>query len=198
MQKIALLLLAAGASSRMKDHIKQLLPYKDSTLLEHAVKNAKSSKVAEVFVVMGANYDTILAATTLKKVSIVRNEEWHLGLGSSIAKGVEYIGSLSQNYEAILIGLADQPLMDATFYNQLITTYQETKSDCVATNYGSKKGVPALFTKKHFSVLAGLNQDSGAQKLLIDKNTLSIDSAAKHTDIDTWEDYQWLLNKIAQ
>ncbi|WP_158979069.1 NTP transferase domain-containing protein [Cellulophaga sp. L1A9] len=195
MQKIALLLLAAGASTRMKDHIKQLLPFKNTTFLEHAVKNAKESNASEVFVVLGANYDTILATTNLEGVAVIKNDEWHLGLGSSIAKGVIYINSLSQDYEAVLIGLADQPLMDADFYNHLMTSFEHTDYDLVATAYGTKKGVPAVIAKKYFEILMTFDQDYGAQKILNDKKTLGIEGSTKSVDIDTWEDYQALRNK---
>ena len=51
--KLAVLILAAGASSRMGKP-KQLLPWKNTTLLGHAIAQAKKVSTA-VFVVLGAN-----------------------------------------------------------------------------------------------------------------------------------------------
>lgn len=194
--KIALLILAAGGSSRMKNHIKQLLPWNKSTFLEHAIDMAKNSQADGVFMVLGANFEPIVTHVNLGEITVIRNENWQLGIGSSIAEGVDYIKGLPINYDAILVCLADQPLMDSSFYNQLIKTFTNANADLVATNYGHKKGVPAIVAKKYFNELAKLNQDFGAQKLLNDKNALSIDALTKNVDIDTWEDYQLLLKNV--
>ncbi|MBO0593726.1 nucleotidyltransferase family protein [Cellulophaga sp. E16_2] len=196
MKKVALLVLAAGASSRMQTHIKQLLPWKNSTFLENALATAKDTEADQVFVVLGANYELIVSKANFDGVSLIRNENWQLGIGSSIAKGVAHLNNLTEKYDAILVSLADQPLVDASYYNQMITAFKNSNEHLVATNYGAKKGVPALFAKEYFVTLTHLNQDFGAQKLLNDKNALSINSSINNIDIDTWEDYQLLLNKI--
>ncbi|ADV51351.1 nucleotide-diphospho-sugar transferase [Cellulophaga algicola DSM 14237] len=196
MKKVALLVLAAGASSRMQTHIKQLLPWKNSTFLENALATAKDTEADQVFVVLGANYELIVSKANFDGVSLIRNENWQLGIGSSIAKGVAHLNNLTEKYDAILVSLADQPLVDASYYNQMITAFKNSNEHLVATNYGAKKGVPALFAKEYFVPLTHLNQDFGAQKLLNDKNALSINSSINNIDIDTWEDYQLLLNKI--
>ncbi len=56
--KIALLLLAAGGSRRM-GRPKQLLPWKDTILLDHALQTAVSSKADEVILILGAEAETI-------------------------------------------------------------------------------------------------------------------------------------------
>ena len=52
-KKIATIILAAGESKRM-DGIKQLLPWKDSTLLGHAITQSLQSSTNEIYVVLGA------------------------------------------------------------------------------------------------------------------------------------------------
>ena len=56
---IIVLLLAAGKSSRFGSP-KQLLKWKNSNLLQHAIKTASDSNASDVFLVLGANYDQIM------------------------------------------------------------------------------------------------------------------------------------------
>ncbi|MBG7631334.1 MAG: NTP transferase domain-containing protein, partial [Bacteroidetes bacterium] len=51
---IAMLILAAGESKRMNG-IKQLLPWKNTTLLGNAIEQGLNSNVNLVYVVLGAN-----------------------------------------------------------------------------------------------------------------------------------------------
>jgi molybdenum cofactor cytidylyltransferase len=58
MKKIAIIILAAGSSSRM-GKIKQLLKFKDNTLLETAIEAATASNGNAVFCVLGAHSEII-------------------------------------------------------------------------------------------------------------------------------------------
>ena len=95
--KIAVLVLAAGASRRMNG-IKQILAFKDSTLLENALKTAKMSENDQVFCVLGANKEEILQKVDFQNVEIIKNEDWNDGLGKSIAVGVEAIRDYKDYY----------------------------------------------------------------------------------------------------
>ena len=62
MNSIAILVLAAGKSSRMKG-IKQLLKIDNKTLLEHTLEEAKKVNSKNVFCVLGANAEKIKKET---------------------------------------------------------------------------------------------------------------------------------------
>jgi len=85
-KNITILILAAGASSRMGE-AKQLLPWRDTTLLGNAISTAKTSRANEVLIVLGANADTIKAEVISKNITFLENKLWNLGLGSSISCG---------------------------------------------------------------------------------------------------------------
>lgn len=193
MCKVAAIILAAGASSRMEDHIKQVLPWGNSTLLEHAITEVSNSKVSKTYVILGANFDAISSKVVLANYHIVYNKDWAEGLGSSIAKGVETLMKSEENFDAVLIALADQPLLRTTYFDDLLLLFESSKNELVSTNYGTKKGVPAIFGKRHFSSLATLNEDNGASEII--KNTVhsSINGQSNIMDIDTWDDYKVLL-----
>lgn len=195
-KNIAILILAAGASTRMGTP-KQLLPWKDTTLLGNAIETAKVSLAEEVFVVLGANYKKI-RLTASEEIVLLNNPNWQNGLGTSIAAGVEHITRKMESLDAVLIMLVDQPLISADHLNRLIHSFQENDKYIVATNYGKRAGVPVVFGKKYFEALAKLDGDNGAKKL-IDSNrddTIVLDTGENLTDLDTKLEYERLLKRM--
>lgn len=192
--KVTILILAAGSSSRM-GKIKQLLPWKDSTLLEHAIKIAKLSKASEVLVVLGSNAKLIKENIKTDNVSFLENTNWELGLGTSISCGVNFLMHNNKDTDAILVLLADQALIDTEYLNEMIDRFTSNKIDLIATRYGDKIGVPALFKQIYFTDLQNLDGDQGAQLLLkkFEDKVVSMNPVGKTFDVDTLVDYNKLL-----
>ncbi len=190
--KIAILILAAGEASRMGS-IKQLLPWKNTTLLGNAIKNAKETKT-DVYLVLGANAAEI-EKEIKEDVFTIINSNWNIGLGSSIACGVAFIGMGTEEYDGVLIMLADQPFIDGNYLAKLTGLFSKKEKGIVATNYGNKLGVPAIFSKTYFKELQRLNNDFGAKDILKTNiaDTISIDAKGKEKDIDTPEEYTKFL-----
>ncbi len=172
---------------------KQLLAWRGTSLIKNAINQAKSSIANRVFVVLGANYTNIRKEIASSPVSIIRNEAWEIGLGSSIASGIEHIKQ-HQEINAALIMLVDQPSIDSKYLNVLIQTYIKNKKGIVATQYGNKYGVPAIFSNFYFDKLAKLNSDKGARELIGSHLTDVIGVVAEKDilDIDTMQDYKRL------
>ena len=185
MHKVAVLVLAAGESRRMGKP-KQLLPWKHTTLLNYTIETVQT--VAEkVVVVLGANAD-LIKPTLTTKVKTITNNNWQEGMGTSIALGVKHLIA-NDHPEYILVVLADQPLMDALFLNQLIAN--KNPNAIMATSYADGVGVPVLFPKKYFAQLTRLNKDYGAKKLLklFHKDVQQFNAGQKVVDLDTPEGY---------
>ncbi|WP_420322542.1 nucleotidyltransferase family protein [Flagellimonas sp.] len=191
---IPILILAAGASSRMKGEIKQLLPWGNSTLLGNAINQAKKVSNA-VYVVLGANADKILEVISIN-ADIIHNPNWETGMGSSISCGIKHIQK-KENPKAVLIMLADQPLIDAVFLNELIQKFINGSAEITATIYKNKAGVPSIFDSSLFPELMNLASDVGA-RTIVEKHagkTNLVDPNGKEIDIDTKEKYNQLLDK---
>ena len=192
-QKIAVLILAAGNSSRM-GQAKQLLPWKGTSLLNHAIGLAK--KVTnDVFVALGARKEAI--SSSLKpKPKIIINENWEKGMGSTIAVGVSELKK-KYAYDAILIMLSDQPLLGENHLEKLISTFVSSKKKIVATSYENKNGVPAIFHSALYDELIRLDADYGARKLMQkhSKDTVGVIPTGNPTDIDTLETYYKLITQ---
>tara|TARA_R110002049_G_scaffold233284_2_gene406611 strand:- start:1862 stop:2458 length:597 start_codon:yes stop_codon:yes gene_type:complete len=191
---IAILILAAGASSRMGSP-KQLLPWKNTTLLGNAIMEAKAIVNTNLFIVLGANEAKIKTELNLKTESYFINPNWQKGLGNTVAFGISQIENSRKKYAKILVMLADQPLIDRVYLTEMITAYRASGKSIVATNYGKRVGVPAIFSNQYFSELKKLDHDFGAKEILkkYPLDTLSLDPKGKEKDIDTIEDYNKLM-----
>ena len=194
----AIIILAAGGSTRMKNKIKQLLPWKESTFLGTTIKVAKESKAQEVLVVLGAYAEKVSLDCKKHEVNFTINPNWKNGLGSSIAFGVKYIQALEKKYQNILILLADQPYISTEYINAMIRGAKN--SSIVATTYAHGFGVPALFSNKYFITLEMLHKDFGAKKLLEQEKqeVQKCESTLNTLDIDTFDSYLQLVAQKKQ
>lgn len=192
--KIAILILAAGGSSRMGTP-KQLLKWKDSNLLDQTISKAIQLKSEEVIVVLGAKSDKIIPKIDQNKVSILINQNWELGLGSSISEGIKFIQMSYPDITGILVMLSDQPLIELDHYLTLIDVFTSESRQIIATKYNDGKlGVPALFDSFYLNDLSELNSETGAKQLLIkySKNVQSVLNQNAVFDLDTLEQYDEL------
>ncbi len=192
--KIAVVILAAGASTRLGT-AKQLLPWKGTTLLEHSIETISELNCDDNFVVLGASHKLIKSKIDFNVVEVLVNKDWKFGLGNSIAFGVKYILKNNIVVDGILLTLADQPLIDSEYLNSLIDKFEVNNNQIIASSYSNdKKGVPVLFDKIFFEELSNLNGDKGA-KTLLDKyapNVFTLNAEQLVFDIDTKEDYEKL------
>jgi molybdenum cofactor cytidylyltransferase len=188
---IAIIILAAGASTRM-GRPKQLLPYQGTSLLRHTIENAVASVCKPIVLVLGANAENIRSQISESEIKIVENPDWHLGMSSSIRRGISSIITDYQNIDAVVITVCDQPFLSAEIINNLVSKYHNTKKPIIACEYANTLGVPVLFSQSFFSKLANLSEDIGAKKLI--KNhyheVFKIPFPLGAIDIDTPDDYQ--------
>jgi len=195
--KIAILIMAAGESSRM-GRSKQLLEWKDSNLLNFSISKAIQLIPDHVFVVLGSSANLIKPKIESKQVNILINKNWKKGLGNSIRFGVYTISKAFQEIEGILVMLADQPLIEQNHYSSLIKGFTPECHQILATEYSDGKlGVPALFDKTYFNELSNLNSDFGAKNLIhrYSGNVQSIKNDYANIDIDTYDQYDKLYKE---
>ena len=195
---LAILILAAGASRRMGERIKQLLPWNNTTFLGHAIQQAKATVVNDVFVVLGAHAERIQAKVDFENIEVIQNPVWKDGMGSSIAAGISYFSSKSLAYDGLLILLADQPLIDYNYLNKMIIEWEAHPSKIITTQYENRTGVPAIFGKAHFEELSRLCKDQGAKNIISkhQNRVIGVDPGGKSVDVDSWVAYQKIIEQI--
>ncbi|WP_431165669.1 nucleotidyltransferase family protein [Tenacibaculum halocynthiae] len=192
MNKTAIIILAAGSSSRMGSS-KQLLPFKHTTLLGWTIEQALNLKTATVYCVLGANFQLIKKEIEHYPIQILHNYNYENGLSSSIVTGIKYI--IDKRYDSVTILLADQPKITSFYIHEMLLISKENPTKIIASNYCKKVGVPAIFPATYFSELVQLTGDKGAKELLNKKKeNLMKMTPFNLIDIDTPEDYNKLTN----
>lgn len=188
MKKPSILILAAGASSRLGQP-KQLLKLGEKTLLTQICESALSIENQGIVVVLGANCEAIKPTINHLSVQIIFNEKWAEGMGSSISCGII---AVCQESDAVLLLLCDQPLVTAVVLEKLLEKWRSTDCSIIASQYGGSFGPPAIFTKKYFAELAALHGQQGAKKLMEEYRSelLLVDFPEGEMDIDTPEDWE--------
>jgi molybdenum cofactor cytidylyltransferase len=188
--KVAAVVVAAGASSRMPA-IKQLLPWKNTTLLGHVIKQLEQAGAEHIFVVLGANEKEILKTIDSSNIGIIHNQDWPQGMGTSIAKTISYFKDHQLEFDSLLIATCDQPLIKLTHYKKLLNSCIN-EGRIVASYYNEGLGIPVVFDKIYFNELGTLTHDVGAKSIV--KNHLDrliqIDAPEAAIDLDTEKRYE--------
>jgi|TARA_B110000046_G_C12816998_1_gene323697 molybdenum cofactor cytidylyltransferase len=193
-KNIVMVILAAGNSSRM-NAVKQLLPWKDGTLLTNAIEVGISSMVSSIIVVLGANSDKIKPSLKRLNVTVIENSQWKNGLGTSLAFAVNYMEDNNIYADGVLCCLADMPFVTVKHLHDLIAGFELDNNSIVATSLKESVMVPALFDAFYFKDLVELTGDSGAKELLIkhQNNLIHIEVSSEKVlkDLDTPSDYNF-------
>ncbi|HEU4748226.1 MAG TPA: nucleotidyltransferase family protein [Gemmatimonadaceae bacterium] len=152
--------LAAGASTRL-GFPKQLVRYEGQPLVRRMAVAAVDAGADPVVVVLGADAEMIAPVLAgLTSVRTVVNREWSSGLASSLAAGLREVFG-DNTCEAVLVTLADQPLVDSAALKKLIGAFDRNHR-IVASAYANTLGVPAVFGREYMHELVKLTGDAGA------------------------------------
>jgi molybdenum cofactor cytidylyltransferase len=195
MSDIGLVILAAGASTRMGTP-KQLLTYRGRTLIEYIVEQAIASVCHPIIVVLGANAEHIQPKLTSFNILTIKNGSFAEGMSSSIRTGIEVLTAESPALKAVVLMVCDQPFVSTQLINQLVENYRKNNYLIVASEYNGVLGVPCLFDSALFSQLMALSGDAGARKLIkcFAQDTIGVPAPEVAFDLDTPADYERLHN----
>ncbi|SNT39466.1 molybdenum cofactor cytidylyltransferase [Ekhidna lutea] len=188
-ENIGLLVLAAGASSRLGQP-KQLVKFEDKPLLQHILDIGKEVNVNERVLVLGAKSELIQEVIIPGAFSIVHNYDWEKGMSTSIKVGLKSLQEKHTNLKHVIIMLSDQPYVTIEIINQLIASQDDTKPCITTCSYANQMGVPAIFSHHFFADLLKLTGDQGARKLIQQKldHVRTIPFSKGVIDIDTPDD----------
>lgn len=192
--RVAIVILAAGRSTRMGGPNKLLAEVGGQPLVVHAVKAALRSQAVEVVVVLGHMAEEVRAVIeqaipAKSRLRFVTNPDFAAGISTSVRTG---IGALGTHIDAAAVQLGDMPAISAPLLDRLLAAFNpvEGRSICVPTVRG-KRGNPVLWDRRFFAEMANLSGDSGAKHLIGEHADLVCEvemaGEAALTDIDTPE-----------
>ncbi|OLT29197.1 4-diphosphocytidyl-2C-methyl-D-erythritol synthase [Nocardiopsis sp. CNR-923] len=184
------LLLAAGSGSRL-GRPKALVEVGGQRLVDRGVRTLAEGGCAPVLVVLGAADTSVHGALT------VLNSDWASGMGSSVRVGID---ALPDTVDAVLVALADQPLVTAGAVRRLLLVHAQGARAAVAT-YGGNPRNPVLLGREHWSTVHAMaERDVGARPFLRTYShlvtTVACDDIASPEDIDTAEDLARVRDRI--
>jgi molybdenum cofactor cytidylyltransferase len=142
---LAAVLMAAGAGARMGQRPKSLLELDGVPLICRQVMALRQAGVSELVLVLGHHAKEIEAAVKVLEVSIVINPDPDAGPVGSQRLGLQ---SLSGHSDAVLMALADQPLLDAADLRQLVQAFHQREPGCslLYPSVNGQPGNPVIFT----------------------------------------------------
>ena len=189
---VCAVLLAAGASRRMRGENKLLSPWQKNRPLICAAANvlaqARSKNILrEVVAVVGRDSEKMKAALSEFNFRVAENPNFADGMSSSLRVG---ISAVPPEADAALIVLGDMPLITADDIQSIVRTFSPDGGDIVIPACGGKRGNPVLLGRAYFPSLKNIGGDHGARELLA-KHPERIREAPAGggvlTDIDTPE-----------
>ena len=195
MGKTGALILAAGESSRLGQP-KQLIQFRGKSLVRRMVDAARKALCSPTVVVIGSDCEEVERELKAEGAIIVENENWRLGIGTSIRAGVRRLIDKAPTLEAVVLLVCDQPFVDARTIARLITLREKTKRAIVASRYAHTLGVPALFDRSCFQELLALDNATGAKTVILSNRdrVTEFPFPEGKIDIDTLDDYEKLLS----
>jgi len=144
---VGAVLLAAGSGSRIGTRPKSLLELGGVPLIRRQLGALAGAGVDEVVVVLGHHAEAIAPALQALAVTIVRNPRPDDGQVSSQRLG---LAALAGRLDAVIVALADQPLVEAQDITALIGAWKRRPegAQVVYPEVGGERGNPVIFSSE--------------------------------------------------
>lgn len=195
MNEIWAIILAAGASTRMKRQ-KLLLPFNGKTIIETVVENVTRSVGANIMVVLGSHSEEIKSAIGNHNLQFCVNENYLDGMLSSTICGFR---ALPQEAKAVLVFLGDQPQIPPQATDLVIEAWKQSKKGIVMPTVNGRRGHPVLIETRYKTEIEKLDPERGlrtlSEKYKDDVFEVECKIPEILRDIDTPEEYQFETNK---
>lgn len=186
--KVAIVLLAAGRSSRMGGPNKLMALFDGKPLVRRTAERALASKASGTIVVTGHQRERVRAALAGLDVTFADNPDFADGLSTSLKAGIAY---LPEDTAGAMIVLGDMPGVVPGDLDRLIDAFRKAGGNSVVrASHQGKRGNPVLLPRALFPAIAHLEGDTGARHLVeaegLDVIDVEIGEGAS-VDVDTRE-----------
>ena len=177
---------------------KPLLPFGGVSVAEACVAALREAGAAEVVVVLGHRAEEVRAALAhMPAVRFALNEVVGSEMGVSVARGVE---ALSEDAEAVLVTLVDQPAVPPAEIKRLIEARRREGARLVVPEWQGRGGHPVLVDLAYRAELLSLVPEKGLRALFDAHRAevLRLPAASPYVtrDMDTWEGYLTLHTEV--
>ncbi|MFF3567778.1 nucleotidyltransferase family protein [Nocardia jiangxiensis] len=182
--------LAAGVSRRLGT-AKQLLPYRNTTVLGATLEAVRTCAFDQIIVTLGGAAAAVRQRVDLAGLEVAMAEDFGSGCSSSLRSALRVVDPRAAG---IVLVLGDQPGLSAATVDRLIA--EGTSSAIAVCRYRDGVGHPFWLGRSVFGELARLHGDKGVWKIIesgrVAVARLDVDAPVP-VDVDTWDDYVRLL-----
>jgi len=204
---VSAVVLAAGMSTRMGRN-KLLLRFRDKPLVFHALDTLLASTVGEIIVVLGHESEKVWGQLEAYagqvpigahrgRVRLVENPDYRDGLSTSVRTGVQ---AVSPEAEAIMIYLADQPLLEPGDVDRIIAAFASAKAEnktIVVPFFKGERGNPVILDASLRDSILGIAGDVGCKGVIkrYPEKIYAIEMENDHVvrDVDDVQAYERLV-----
>ena len=179
----AAVVLAAGGGRRY-GMPKALVEYEGSLLVERAVRTARAV-CDPVLVVLGARAVDVWRQADLDGATVLANNDWETGMGSSLRAGLDGLRGWPGRVDAALVTLVDMPGMTPEALARL-ASHAAPDALAIAT-YDGVRAHRVLLGRDHWAdVIETLTGDEGARSYLAAHDVIEVDCTglADPADLD--------------
>ena len=191
-KKYAVIILAAGFSSRMED-FKPLLPFGGTLAIVKLIKSAKMAGIDDITVVAGYGAEKLLPAIEAENIKMIVNDDFEQGMYTSVCTGVS---SLQPSTEAFFVLPVDYPLVRPQVFLDLMDQYNKNQGAIIMPCYKGKNGHPPLIPSVLIPEILSYTGENGLKEILMRHQLkwVQLDSEFQEIimDMDTGSDYQAL------
>ncbi|WP_069806815.1 nucleotidyltransferase family protein [Vulcanisaeta thermophila] len=177
--RVGAIVLAAGEGRRFGGN-KLLAKVNNEPII---IRVLRALEGLDRVVVVGAYAEELIPL--LRNEVVIYNPWFREGMSTSLKLGVRFF----QDYDAVLVVLADMPLITRETIAKIINAYHEGCAAVVPT-HGGVRGNPVLIHKSLYPEIMGLSGDVGAREILRNKtNICTVECGPEVTvDVDHRED----------
>ncbi len=189
-QSTAIILLAAGQSSRFENGDKLLARFKGARLIDHAAARLSGEDVAARIAIVGPDQPGRVTALEAKGWHVIINPDTAAGQGTSLACGIAAAGRITSANAAIVL-LADMPGISDTHLRRLSAS-NSPGTQAVMSDASGTLCPPALFARDTFPALMAVAGDAGARRVFksLDRTATVSLPPQEAFDIDTLSDLE--------
>jgi molybdenum cofactor cytidylyltransferase len=189
------IVLGAGTSARL-GRPKQTLPLGDTTVLGWTVRNAVTSTLDDVVVVLGGAAAEAFLTLPRSRARVVLNDGYATGCASSLLAGLDAAGDA----DAIVMLLGDMPGVDRDVIDAVVAAYRAEPTWAAITSYRDGLGHPFVFSSAAFPTLRQLHGDKAVWKIVDEEpvervRRIPVDRRLPR-DIDTIDDYAAVCEEL--
>lgn len=196
-RRVTGVVLAAGGSRRLGTP-KQLLRYRDTTLLGATLDVARDAGFDQLIVTLGGAAQAVRDVVSLDGADFVTVDDFGTGCSASLRVALRRVHPRAAG---IVLMLGDQPRVDPAIVRQMVQHGRVAPAAAMMVcRYTDGIGHPFWFSRAVFGELSQLRGDKGVWKLVqsgrYPVRELAVDRPVP-LDVDTWDDYRRLLESLA-